>query len=256
MNYLNGLFSLKEKIAIVTGSAQGNGKAIAEALLKADARVIMIDINENKLNYTKDEFIKNGYNNIETYICDLSDASYIIQLTNIIKLKYKHIDVLVNNAGISYSSELSLYDLDSWNKTISINVTSTFLLVRELYNIMNNGSIINITSLNAEVAFPNNPAYMASKGALKQLSKSLAYDLGKYNIRVNNIGPGYFHTAMTDKSFKDPVLNKQRKDKTLLNRWGDPNDLSGLIIFLSSDASSYITGQDIYIDGGWLIKGI
>ena len=91
---------------------------------------------------------------------------------------------------------------------------------------------------------------------MKQLTKSLALDLGKYNIRVNNIGPGYFRTNMTKKSWKSPSMNKQRRENTILNRWGEPKDLSGIVIFLASEASSYITGQDLYIDGGWLVKGM
>jgi len=116
--------------------------------------------------------------------------------------------------------------------------------------------IINITSLNSELAFLDNPAYVAFKGALKQLTKSLALDLGKYGIRVNNVGPGYFRTNMTKKSWEDPEKNKARCDRTVLGRWGEPKDLAGTIIFLCSNASSYITGQDIYVDGGWLIKGL
>ena len=118
------------------------------------------------------------------------------------------------------------------------------------------GSIVNITSLNSELAFPDNPAYVAFKGALKQLSKSAAVDLGKHNIRVNNVGPGYFITDMTKKSWEDPKKFKERANKTVLGRWGNPEDLVGVSVFLASDASSYITGQDIYVDGGWTIKGL
>ena len=106
------------------------------------------------------------------------------------------------------------------------------------------------------MAFPNNPSYIASKGALKQLTKSYSYDLAKYEIRVNNIGLGYFHTSMTDKSWNDKIMKQQRIDKTILGRWGLEDDLYGPIIFLASDASKYITGIDLYVDGGWLTKGI
>ena len=118
------------------------------------------------------------------------------------------------------------------------------------------GVIINVTSINAELAFPDNPAYQACKGALKQLTKSLALDFSKYKIRVNSIGPGYFRTKMTEKSWNDKKKRKQRTERTIMKRWGVSDDLIGAIIFLTSNASSYITGQDIYIDGGWLIKGL
>ena len=118
------------------------------------------------------------------------------------------------------------------------------------------GSIINITSLNSELAFPDNPAYVASKGGLKQLTKALAIDLGRYDIRVNNIGPGYMKTQMTLKSWTNRKTRRERQQKTMLGRWGDPEDLIGAAVFLASDAASYITGQDIYVDGGWLTKGL
>jgi len=118
------------------------------------------------------------------------------------------------------------------------------------------GVIINITSLNAEFAFPNNPAYVASKGGLKQLGKALARDWGRYGIRVNNLGPGYIKTEMTKQSFKDKKKKISRQNSTMLNRWGDMQDLLGPCIFLASDASSYITGQDLYVDGGWSANGL
>jgi gluconate 5-dehydrogenase len=118
------------------------------------------------------------------------------------------------------------------------------------------GSIINITSINAERGFPGNPAYVAAKGALKQLSKALAVDLAPYGIRVNNIGPGYFHTDMTNGSWQDPERRAQRSNHTLLGRWGEGADLAGLVILLASPAAAYITGQDFYVDGGWLAKGL
>ena len=118
------------------------------------------------------------------------------------------------------------------------------------------GSIINITSIGAELGFPNNPAYIAAKGALKQLTRSLALDLGSFGIRVNNIGPGYFRTDMTKGSWNDPQLEEDRIRRTILGRWGEPDDLAGAAIFLASEASRYITGQDLYVDGGWLAKGL
>ena len=118
------------------------------------------------------------------------------------------------------------------------------------------GSIINITSLSAELAFPDNPAYVAFKGGLKQLGKALALDLAPFGIRVNNLGPGYIHTEMTRKSFEDPPRHEERAARSALNRWGEPEDLQGPAIFLASPASAFVTGQDLYVDGGWMIKGL
>jgi len=113
-----------------------------------------------------------------------------------------------------------------------------------------------MTSINTELGFLNNPAYIASKGGLKMLTKSLAKDLGKYGIRVNNLGPGYFITDMTKNSYKNKKSRISRQNHTLLGRWGNVLDLVGPCIFLASDASAYITGQDLYVDGGWTANGL
>ena len=117
------------------------------------------------------------------------------------------------------------------------------------------GSIVNITSLGAELAFPKQSRYQISKAGLRQLTKAIARDWGEIGIRANNICPGYINTAMTAKSFADEDLNEQRKNNTLMKRWGESTDLVGPTIFLISEASSYITGTDIYVDGGWTANG-
>jgi short-subunit dehydrogenase len=119
-----------------------------------------------------------------------------------------------------------------------------------------NGSVINITSLGAQQAFPKNPAYQISKAGLRQLTKAFARDFSKYGIRFNNLCPGYIKSGMTIKSYKDPTAKKIRSERMLLNRWGKPSDLVGPAVFLLSEASDYITGTDIYVDGGWIAKGI
>ena len=173
---------------------------------------------------------------------------------------YSKIDILVNNAGVSFGDQsFETYSSENWERTYQVNLKAPFELIQMVTESMKKeglGSIINITSLNAELAFPGNPAYIASKGGLRQLTKSAAYDLAKYGIRANNIAPGYMRTAMTEKSYNDPKMHTDRKNRTLLGRWGTSEDLVGAAIFLASDASSYITGQDIYVDGGWSIKGL
>ncbi|NQU05216.1 MAG: glucose 1-dehydrogenase [Calditrichaeota bacterium] len=258
MTYLESLFSLKSKTALVTGAARGNGRAIAEALLRAGASVILVDKLEQVLNETVSDFVKDGLPAIGI-TCDLSRPEERDILIERLPSKYHKVTILVNNAGVTRSNDLFEYTEEDWELTFQVNLKAAFELSRMFARIMKEkggGSIINITSLNAELAFPNNPAYMATKGALKQLTKALAYDLAQYNIRVNNIGPGYMRTAMTNGSWEDPILNKQRRDRTVLGRWGKPEDLAGAVIFLCSDSASYITGQDLYIDGGWTIKGI
>ncbi len=121
---------------------------------------------------------------------------------------------------------------------------------------MKSGSIINITSLSSEQGFPNNPGYAASKGGIKAFTKSLAIDLGSKGIRVNCVIPGYIKTDMTINSYNQMKTNKERLERIILNRWGNPDDLIGTFIFLISDASKYITGIDLPVDGGWLAKGL
>jgi NAD(P)-dependent dehydrogenase (short-subunit alcohol dehydrogenase family) len=233
------LFSLKSKVAVVTGSARGNGKAIADGLRDFGATVIGLDIIEDE----------------NSILCDITNQEEVNRCLE----DYPIVDILVNNAGVSFPGTFLDYPDDLWEKTYRVNLKAPFNLMQNIAKKMKDnsgGSIINITSLNSELAFPDNPSYVSFKGALKQLTKSAALDLGKYNIRVNNVGPGYFKTDMTKGSWEDKQKNKERTEKTVLNRWGTPKDLVGISVFLASNASSYITGQDIYVDGGWLIKGL
>ena len=145
------------------------------------------------------------------------------------------------------------------NEILSVNLLTAYNLSSKVCKIMSKrkkGSVINITSLSAERGFKGNPSYQVSKAGLKQLTKALACDWGQKNIRINNVCPGYIKTPMTMKSFKSPKLKKIRDARMILKRWGKPNDLVGPCIFLASDASSYMTGSDIFVDGGWLVKGM
>lgn len=241
---MNNLFSLKNKTIVITGAANGIGKTIFDELIREGCDVKGID---------KDYKTENS-NRI------LYDLSYGFNGDNVWQLQNIKIDGLVNCAGISISNNLFEYKDEDWDKTYNTNLKAPYELskfvAKNMIENKINGSIINITSCNAYFGFSNNPAYVTFKGALASLTRSLAVDLGKYNIRVNNITPGYIHTNMTDKSFNDKVLSEQRISRTILNRWGETRDIIGAVIFLLSNASNYITGQDIIIDGGWSIKGI
>jgi hypothetical protein len=172
-----------------------------------------------------------------------------------------HDSIIITSAVLSLLSIWLAYAVGRdyhGNKKSGLYFALLFLLSQAVVRHMmkKGGSIINITSLGAETGFSNNPAYMASKGGLKLLTKAFAKDWAKYNIRVNNIGPGYIRTDMTRKSYADPELKRKRDERIMLNRWGKPDDLGGAAVFLASDASLYITGQDIYVDGGWLANGV
>ena len=242
------MINLNNYLIIVTGAGRGNGKGISEGLIKYGAEVIRVD-----LNFEKDD-------NIESIKIqgDVRKLSTIKKVSKIIENSKKNI-VLINNAGVSLPSSENFYPMVNWNKTLSVNLTVPFLWIENIKSFMikkKTGSIINITSLSAERGFPENPAYAASKGGLKMLWKAYARDLGVYNIRVNNVGPGYMQTKMTEKSYNNLNTRKKRQSHMLLNRWGNPSDLVGVCAFLACDLSNYITGQDIYVDGGWLSNGL
>ena len=253
MSLLNQLFSLESKTALVTGAARGNGLAMARALSGAGAKVIAVDRLADELDHVCQ------LHSFEKAHIDITNPKQLANLIDVVLREHQHIDVLVNNAGITAPADFLNYPRDDWLRTFETNLDAPFLLMQKIAGHMkknSSGSIINVTSLAAELSFPNNPAYVTFKGALKQLTKAAAHDLGAFGIRVNNIGPGYILTEMTTKSWSDPLSYKEKAQRTLLGRWGQPEDLMGVVIFLASDASSYITGQDIYVDGGWLAKGL
>ena len=188
--------------------------------------------------------------------CDITNNRSFTKVCQNIFKTHKKIDVLVNNAGVTFPLDKKevFYPTKKWIDSIEVNLTASFHCSQTAikYMIKNrSGSIINITSINAELAFPKNPAYIASKGGLKMLGKSLAKDWGKFGIRVNNLGPGYIKTDMTKTSYANKKTRLEREKMTFLQRWGTIDDLVGPCIFLSSDASKYVTGQDLYVDGGW-----
>jgi NAD(P)-dependent dehydrogenase (short-subunit alcohol dehydrogenase family) len=246
------LFSLKGKVAIVTGTSRGNGKTFAEALLEAGAQVHCFQRTKTKENSIT-------HKNACTHVVDVTDTEGLKKEVAKVVKESGRIDILVNNAAITIGSPSESYKIEDWDKTLDTDLRAVFTISQLVATQMikhKAGVIVNVTSINSETGFPGNPAYVAAKGGLKQLSKAFAFDWAKYGIRVNNLGLGYFQTDMTKKSFNDPVLNKQRSDHMLLGRWGGADDLVGPIIFLCSDASQYMTGQDLYIDGGWLAKGL
>ena len=247
---MKDIFCLSGKNALVTGGMGDIGFAISKGLLDAGAIVSVFDCK-------KDEKSCKGIN---YFSVDLTNKEAVDECLRKFMEINGRIDILVNAAGITIPSNSIEYLWENWEKTIRVNLSAVFYLTKKVANEMISkkikGSIINITSLSAVFGFPDNPAYVASKGGLKQLTKAMAYDLGKYGIRVNNIGPGYIKTNMTKKSWENLHERKIRSNHTILKRWGEPKELVGAVIFLASSASSYITGQDIYVDGGWTAKGI
>lgn len=227
---------------------------LAESMAKEKAHVYAIDINFSQSIPKK---LSKYFHYVE---CDITNKEEFHTVCKSIFSKHKKIDVLVNGAGVTFpENKEKFYPEDKWDITNDVNLKAAFHCSQTVIKYMikkKNGSIINFTSINAELGFPNNPAYVASKGGLKMLTKALAKDWGKFGIRVNNIGPGYMKTEMTKKSWLNSKLRNARTSRTLLNRWGEKKDIIGPCIFLASDASNYVTGQDLYVDGGWLANGL
>jgi NAD(P)-dependent dehydrogenase (short-subunit alcohol dehydrogenase family) len=255
MNDIYNMFSVNKKKILITGAANGNGRVIAEALGLAGSELYLIDVDSDSLTIVADKIEKQTNTKVKRFAIDLSDSNKIDNFL------YQHndFDVVINNAGITRGNHLFDYSDEDWDMTYKVNLYAPYKIIQKISKKMalkKSGSIINITSLAAELGFPGNPAYVAFKGALKQLTKAVACDLSGSGVRVNSVGPGYMKTDMTKKSWNDEQLRFERTNRTILNRWGESSDLVGVIIFLSSEASLYVTGQEFYIDGGWLAKGL
>ena len=251
MNMLNNSFNISNKIAIITGSSRGIGYALAKGFLESGALVHGISRSGSSLFKEK---------NYTDHKINLKDRESIIDLVNNISKVHNAVEVLINCAGISIPVNSELNNIESsFQEALDVNLFSSFYLscaVSEIMKRQKSGSIINVTSIGANLGFPSNPGYIASKSGLSGLTRSLSYDFAQYGIRVNNLVPGYFLTDMTRESFEDPAKQKERSSRSLLSRWGDPNELVGPAIFLASDASSFVTGIDLIVDGGWSIKGL
>jgi gluconate 5-dehydrogenase len=251
---MNDLFNVKGKVALITGAGRGLGFAYAKGFAEAGATVVINDIDKELMDQAVDE-IRNGGGSAEGYTFDVSDSSQVKENIVQIEKDVGNIDILINNAGIHRRGPLEELPEEDWREVINVNLNAAFIVTKCVVRGMikrQRGKIINITSLNAEGARPTIANYCAAKGGLKMLTKSMATEWGRHNIQTNAIGPGYFITEMTQVLADDPKFDGWIKGRTPANRWGDPQELVGAAIFLASEASSFINGQIIYIDGGIL----
>jgi gluconate 5-dehydrogenase len=254
MKKYTNLFNVEGKVALVTGSTGGIGKAFAEGLCGNGATVILNGRNQEKIDQQVEEFRTVGYNAFG-YRFDIANSNEITEAVEKIEREIGTIDILVNNAGITVRNPLEDFKEEDWDAILNTNLTGAFRMSKAVVKGMitkGAGKIINIGSLQCELGRPSITPYAASKGGLRMLTKGMAVEWAKYNIQSNGIGPGYFKTDMTKALYENKEFSDWVCSRTPSKRWGLTEELIGALLFLSSSASNYVNGQMIYIDGGLL----
>ena len=250
----NTLFDLSGRVALITGSSQGLGYEIARGLGAAGATVILNGRDEARLQTANASLGSLGLTAHSLRMDILDEGQVQRQIARVVN-DTGPIDILVNNAGIQRRGNLEAFDLATWQTVLDTNLTSAFIVSREVVRGMiprRRGKIINICSLMSEVGRQTTGPYTASKGGLKMLTKAMAAEWGQHNIQANGIGPGYFLTEMTQPLADDPQFDSWVKQRTPAHRWGSPEELIGTAVYLASAASDFVNGQIIYVDGGIL----
>jgi NAD(P)-dependent dehydrogenase (short-subunit alcohol dehydrogenase family) len=256
MRTVQQLFDLTGRVAVITGAGSGIGAVFADALAEAGADVICVDLRMDGIERTARRVQETGRRAL-TVEADVTDEAALTTAIQRAIEAFGRLDVMVNNAGIGVATPPEETSLADWQRVIDVNLTGVFLGAREAARAMislgTGGRIINTASILGAVA--SQPvaasAYAASKGAVVNLTRDLAVHWAPQGILVNAIGPAYFPTEMTHDAFAEPEFLRAIAQRTPLGRSGNLEELKGVIVFLASDASSYVTGQTIYIDGGW-----
>ena len=250
MNVLDS-FHLSGRRTLITGSSAGIGLALAEALAQAGAHVILNGRTASKVDEAAQNLKTQGFS-VSTSVFDVTDAARVRAAVDQIEAEGP-IDILVNNAGMQIRGPLHEYQDADWHTIMKTNLDSVYYVGQAVAKKMiprGRGKIINICSVQSELGRPGTAPYMASKGALKMLTKGMAVDWGPYGLQVNGLGPGYFKTELTQSLVDDPAFSSWLVGRTPSRRWGDVQDLGGAAVFLASDASRFVNGHILYVDGG------
>jgi gluconate 5-dehydrogenase len=248
------LFDLTGRTALVTGSGQGIGLALAEGLGRAGARVVLNGRDEAKLDAAAERLRGEGIA-VETAVFDVTDHAAVRAGVDRIEAEIGAIDILVNNAGIQRRAPLEDYPAETWAEIMRANVDSVFFVGQAVARHMigrRRGKIVNIASLQAQAARYSIAPYTATKGAVLNLTKGMCTDWARHGLQVNAIGPGYFETPLNQALVDDPKFTEWLTVRTPTGRWGKVEELQGACIFLASDASAFVNGQIVYVDGGVL----
>ncbi|MEU9155903.1 SDR family oxidoreductase [Streptomyces sp. NPDC048417] len=247
------LFDITGRVALVTGSSRGIGRALAQGLLEAGCTVVLNGRDETALARTRDELA--GQVPVFAYAFDVTDSAAVAANVAAIEAEVGPIDILVNNTGAQHRAPLVDFTDDDWHRLLGTNLTSAFLMGREVARRMvprGHGKIVNILSVQSETVRPGIAPYSATKGGLRLLTKGMCADLGPSGIQVNGLGPGYFETELTAALVADEEFSAWVRGRTPAGRWGRVSDLIGALIFLASPASDFVNGQVLYVDGGML----
>lgn len=250
-------FKLDDKVAVVTGGAQGIGLAITTTLAQAGATVVIADLNP-EIGKTSAEKLKSEGLNVVFKQLDVTNSSQVDQVAAEIATEHGRVDVLVNNAGICRNTPALEVPDDEWLLVFNVNVNGVFWCSRAFGRIMakqRSGSVINIASMSGLIVNKPQPqaAYNASKAAVAHLSKSLAAEWAEFDVRVNAISPGYIGTEMTKRGLQTPGWSENWLGQTPMGRLGKPSEVANCALFLASDASSFVTGSELVVDGGYTV---
>ncbi|MBM6622019.1 SDR family oxidoreductase [Micrococcaceae bacterium RIT802] len=250
----SSLFDLTGRIALVTGSSRGIGRSLAAGLAASGATTVLHGRETGRLRTAGEELAAAQPGaQIHTASFDVTDAEAVAAGISDIEGRVGPLDILVNNAGIQHRVPLLDLEVEDWDRVLRTNLTSAFLVGREAARHMlprRTGKIINVCSVQTDLARPTIAPYTAAKGGLRNLTRSMTAEWASAGLQVNGIAPGYIHTDMTQNLVDDPSFNSWILGRTPAARWGTPEDLVGPAVWLASDASNYVNGQVIFIDGG------
>jgi glucose 1-dehydrogenase len=247
---------LQNKVAVVTGAATGIGQAIAVAFAQAGAAVVVDYIGDPSAADETIGRIRTAGGRALAVRADVSDPGDVTRLVEETVSAFGRLDIFVNNAGIEKKTSFVDFPLDAWQKIMAVDLTGPFLCsqaaARQMIAQGSGGRIINISSVHEDLPMPTNAPYCAAKGGLRMLMRTIAVELAPHRITVNNIGPGATFTPIDADVEKDPKLNEQILSGIPLRRWGQPEEVANLAVYLASDDASYVTGSTYFIDGGML----
>jgi glucose 1-dehydrogenase len=247
---------LKSKVAIVTGAATGIGNAIANAFAKEGAAVVIDYVGHPELADASVQSIQKAGGKALAVAADISNPEQVDSLIQKTVATFGRLDILVNNAGIEFKHPFVEFPFDLWQKVIAVDLTGPFLCAKAAANEMirqsGGGRIINISSIHEDLPMPTNAPYCAAKGGLRMLMRTIAVELAPHKITVNNIAPGAIYTPIDKDVQSDPKLEAQLMAEIPLGRWGKPEEVAALAVFLASEAAAYCTGGTFFVDGGMI----